>query len=128
MQSLPKILTVFHQIPEFVEFCIPEVKSLFEMHGIPPHQLFDLPDHLKSYQINRRCFASFPYVYINVEDLEICKQVLNRAITVTAFLETISEGENYEQLFKNIKLDVLQKAMDVEKFAFFVVSNEKKIS
>lgn len=127
MQTLPKILTVFHQIPEFVEFCIPELKSLFDMHGIPPHQLFDLPDNLKTFQINRKCFPSFPYVYIHVNDLDLCKQVLNRAVSITAFLETISEGDNYEQLFQNINWEILQKTIDADRFAFFVDTNEKKI-
>ena len=37
-----RILAFFKQPPEFINFCIPEIKSLFALHGIQPWEIFDI--------------------------------------------------------------------------------------
>jgi hypothetical protein len=42
-----KILAILTVCPEYIEFCLPELKSLFSMHGVNLKELFkyELPNY-----------------------------------------------------------------------------------
>ena len=128
MKKSYKVLTVFHLIPEFIEFCIPELKSLMSLFGVPPHELFNMDISKINPSLSRKDFPYFPYVYIDVPDLSICEKVLKRSTLITAFLEAISEGNNYDEIFNNIDLEKMKCWLDTEKFAIFVDTHKNKIS
>ena len=125
-----KILTVFLQIPEYIEFCIPELKSLFSGYQIPLKEFFkyeippeQFPD--ESYKITRESFKNFPYVYISIPDPIILKEILNRSILIVAFLESLSEGRTYPEVLKNIDHSQIEPYVnDPEPFAFFVETHQ----
>lgn len=129
-----KILTVFLQIPEYIEFCIPELKSLFSGYNIPLKELFkyEIPQEefpQETYKITRRSFKNFPYVYISIPDPIILKEILNRSVLVVAFLESLSEGNSYEEVLKNINPSQMEPYIkEKEPFAFFVETHQVKYS
>ena len=129
-----KILTIFLQIPEFIEFCIPELKSLFSPYKIPLKELFkheisteNFPD--EPYKITRKTFKNFPYVYINIPDKAILNEILGRSILIVAFLESFSEGSCYEEVIANVDNKQLEEYLTKEeKFAFFVETHQISIA
>ena len=129
-----KILTIFLQIPEYVEFCIPELKSLFSGYQIPLKEFFkyeipqeQFPD--ETYKITRKSFKNFPYVYISIPDPIILKEILNRSILIVAFLESLSEGTTYPEVLKNIDpCQIEPYVKEPEPFAFFVETHQISIS
>lgn len=134
LKKSQKILTVFLQVPEYIEFCIPELKSLFSGYNIPLKELFkyEIPSEefpQESYKITRHSFKNFPYVYLSIPDPIILPDILNRAVLIVAFLESLSEGMNYPEVLKNIDpLQMEPYIKEKDPFAFFVETHQLKIS
>lgn len=137
MQELSKsfkILTVFLQIPEYIDFCIPELKALFSGYNIPLKELFkhEIPHDQfpnETYKITRKSFKNFPFVYLSIPDPIILKEIMNRSILIVAFLESLSEGSTYPELLKNIDPIQIEPYVEAtEPFAFFVETHQLKIS
>jgi hypothetical protein len=70
---MQRVLAVLTINPDFVEFAIPELKSILSQLPIPLETLLkdDLtiePKH--SYEITHETLKNFPYVTLNVPDFE----------------------------------------------------------
>jgi hypothetical protein len=66
-----KVLAYFKHPPEYTRFCIPEIKALFSIFGIPLCDIFEYPNQelyelskTKPYLIQEDSFPTFPFVYI----------------------------------------------------------------
>ena len=129
-----KILTIFLQIPEYIEFCIPELKSLFSGYQIPLKEFFKYeisPEKFPSepYKITRKDFKNFPYVCISIPDPIILKEIFNRSILIVGFLELISEGSSYPEVLENINQTEMEPYVkSKEPFAFYVETHQISIT
>ena len=81
-----RILAFFKQPPEYINFCIAELKSLFALHNIPAWEAFDLtPQQVelvkeKPYMLNKDLFPSFPFVYIKNHDYDLLRSIMKRSL------------------------------------------------
>ena len=71
-QQMKKVLAILAVNPDYVEFAIPELKSLLSKLPIPFTTLFSesmpLPD--KNYQISHKVIKNFPYVTLTVPNFD----------------------------------------------------------
>ena len=105
-----KLLAVFREKPEYLDFCIPELKSLIYPYN---KSVFDLFEHdvkgkeeifkEKTYNLNMKFFKDFPYIYVKLDNEDITKKIINNAILTRAFIKVFGEGLNYEMLFEDLK-------------------------
>lgn len=117
-----RILAFFKQPPEFVNFCIAELKSLFALHNVPHWEVFDLtPEQTelvkeKPYMLNKDLFPSFPFVYIKSHhDFDLLRSIMKRSLLLKYFVRVFSEGNSIEELIQNV---------DKEEIAYFMETQE----
>ena len=107
-----RILAFFRQPPEYVNFCIAEMKSLFAIHGVPAWEIFDHDSQEtvkmikeKPHTLTKDIFPYFPMVYMKNHSDELLKAVIDRSVLTKMFLRVISEGDTVEELIKNVDLE-----------------------
>ena len=132
------LLTIFRQKPEYLNFCIAELKSLLSPYNPNPFDLFehDLKGHEeyvkdKPFRINKEIFPNFPFVYVKVDNVEVVHKVMERAILIRAFVDVFAEGANYEELLSNIhkNMDRAREYIESpEPIAFELEANNKSLS
>ena len=105
-----KLLTIFRQKPEYLNFCIAELKSLLYCYNKNPFDLFEheLKGHEeyvkdKPFRINKQIFPNFPFIYVKVDNEDVVHKVMERAILIKAFVDVFAEGPNYEELILNLQ-------------------------
>ena len=132
------LLTIFRQKPEYLDFCIAELKSLLYPYYKNPFTVFEheLKGHEeyvkdKHYRINREIFTNFPFVYIKVDNEDIPHEIIKRAILIRAFVDVFAEGDNYEELFSNLNANMDKARVYIESevpIAFEVEANNKSLT
>jgi tRNA G10 N-methylase Trm11 len=128
-----RLLAFFRHPPELSRFCIAELKALFRIHNIQPHEIFDFqnPEHEtlakeKPYMINEDLFPNFPFVYLKNHPEEILRQIIDRAILIKEFVNVISEGSTYEEVIANVNLEQFKPYLDsTDTFLFRVDPHSK---
>lgn len=123
-----RILAYFNQPPEYINFCIAEIKSLFALHNIPPSDVFDIksPELLelvkqKPYKLTRDQFPSFPFIYIKDHSDELLKTIISRSILIKSFVRVFSEGDTVEELIQNVDREEVKDFLETDdSFSFMV--------
>jgi len=125
-----RVLAFFKQPPEYVHFCIAELKSLFALHNIPAWEAFDLtPQQVelvkeKPYLLNKELFPSFPFVYLKNHNYDILRSIMKRSLLVKYFVRVFSEGNNIDELIQNVDVEEIKPFLD-ESFSFTVDAHNR---
>jgi len=128
-----RLLAFFRQPPEYINFCIAELKSLFALHNIPACDVFDFPTpeiaemvKQKPYMLNKDLFPSFPFVYLKNQDDELLEKIISRSILIKSFVRVLSEGKSIEELIANVDKEKSKDIIESEdSFCFFVDAHNK---
>lgn len=97
---MPKYLIQLSQC--HFDFRIPELESLAELHNI------DID--FKSIKYD----ANYPYLIIDLPDAKTAALLIQRSILTTGIYELYSEGQTYNDIFKNINNDFAKFSQDEE--------------
>lgn len=97
---MPKYLIQLSQC--HFDFRIPELESLAELHNI------DID--FKSIKYD----ANYPYLIIDLPDAKTAALLIQRSILTTGIYELYSEGQTYDDIFKNINNDFAKLSQDEE--------------
>ncbi len=95
-----RLLAHFKQPPEYIHFCIAELKSLFALHNVPHWDIFELdsPEKVnlikdKPYRLTKDLFPNFPFVFLkNHHNETMLKSIISRSILVKSFVRVYSQG------------------------------------
>lgn len=128
-----RLLVQFKQVPEFINFCVAELKSLFTLHNIPPWEIFDIESQEqidlikeKPYMLTREILPSFPFVYLKNHSEEVLKSVISRSVLVKSFMHVISEGKSTEELIQNVNLDEARDLLEsLDPFSFLIDTHNR---
>jgi hypothetical protein len=70
--------------------------------------------------ITEDLFPTFPFVFLQPQDENILKDIVQRSMLVKSFVKVYSEGDNYEELIKNVNLEEMNPFLE-DKAGFCVV-------
>ena len=107
---MDKYILTFINKPNFLQFNLVEFLSICEMNNI---QNLKYNSDTFSYDPSTE-----PYLRINfdgIEDKEICKKIIDRAVLSKSIIKIISEGETIEEVIDKIKGDEIKEEMSSEK-------------
>ena len=127
-----RILAQFKQIPEYINFCIAELKSLFTIHGVAPWEIFEMENEQielikeKPYMLTRELFPTFPFVYLKPHSEEILKSIISRSLLTKSFVKIISEGNSTEELIQNVDVEKYRDILESpDSFCFMVDTHNR---
>jgi len=95
---MDKYILTFTNNPLFLDFNLTEFLSLCEMNKI---ENLKYNSDTFSYDVNTNPFLRINFT--GIENKEICKKIIDRAILLKNIIKIISEGETIEELLNNIK-------------------------
>lgn len=105
-----KTLVILKIHPDYIDFSVPELNSLLQLHGEDLKNVYkyEFPENgfpKNMHEIQRNTFKNFPYIQVNISNTELLAKICSRAITIEAFVEVLAEGASYAQLYENAKND-----------------------
>ena len=70
-----------------------------------------------------------PFLFVKLQNDDICKKIAKRAVMINRFTEVISRGETLEQLLENVEKPILDPILArKERFRFKVEAMNRKLS
>ncbi|CAK69450.1 unnamed protein product (macronuclear) [Paramecium tetraurelia] len=132
------VTLVINQSIEMGEFGIQEAIQLFELFGLPYQELFKqyFPIHQfpKKYEITSQTLGNYPFVDVQLRDLDLIHKVLNRSILLHDILYTLSRGNTLEELAQNLLPQALQYVQNPNLSckcdiitSYFKISQERRV-
>ncbi len=128
-----RYLAYFTYPPEYLRFCVAELKALFSIHNIPPSEIFEFPTpeayelaKTKPYLINEQTFPTFPFVFLKSQDHKVFKEVTERAILLKSITRLFSTGKSHEELVQNVDKEEMKSFFeDKGTFSFIVERHDR---
>lgn len=121
MESSKRFLVHFIKKFKYLDFCLAELESLSDMHGIKKDQLYVEPRDTLNVQKN-------PLVYVNMPNEEVAKKIVDRAILIKEVIDVISEATSYQGLLDNVDKSRLLPILEEGKtFRFNIEAVGRKI-
>lgn len=131
-----RYLAFFTYPPEYIKFCIAELKALFSIYNIPPSEIFEFPSpdlyeiaKAKPYLIKEETFPTFPFVFLKPHDHKILKEITERSILIKSIIRVFSTGKNHEELVNNVDKEEMKELLESkDTFSFLVEPHDRTLS
>lgn len=95
---------------KYLDFCLPELEALAELHGVKAASLYNEKTPKEAMDIK-----AAPYVYVNLPNDAVAKGIQQRSVLIKEIINVLSEAKgSYEDLVKGVDLPALQKVIDTK--------------
>lgn len=118
METSRRYLVHFFKKWKYLDFCLPELESLAEMHGADISTLYDETTNARA-SIDMK---KSTLVYVNLPSDEVARQIQSRSIMIKEIIDVFSESKgSYDELVKNVDVALLQSQISTtNKFKFLL--------
>ena len=74
----------------------------------------------KPYALNKNSFTKFPFVYLELDSLEVAHKILVRSVMIKCFILVLSQTVDYEEMENNLDREKVKEIKnEVNEFTRF---------
>lgn len=109
MEKTSKVFLVhFLKKWKYLDFCLPELEALADMHGVPPNALYHEKNPRECLDIKKS-----PMVYVHLPSESVAREISSRSVLIKEIINVLSQAKtSYEELVKNVDVPSLQQVIN----------------